>query len=282
MRHEKEGQMKIYISADIEGIGCIVRQEQSAPDGREYAWARKMMTAEVNAAVRGAFDGGATEVVVADSHNVGLNLVPDELDERASLIVGSPRPLCMMDGIDLGFDGVFLVGYHGMAGTADGNLVHIFNRRIAGVRANGVDIGEIGLSAGLAGYFGTPVALVTGDDKTVSEARRLLPSVDAVEVKRAIGAYAALCVPPQKSRQLVYDGAKRSMGCREAWSLWCVDPPVELEVRFTTSSSVDRVLRMPGVERIDGLTVRFQGRDFLEAFKAFNTMADLVELVAYI
>jgi D-amino peptidase len=241
-----------------------------------------MMTAEVNAAVRGAFDGGATEIVVADSHNVGLNLIPDELDQRVKLIIGSPRPLCMMDGIDLGFDGVFLVGYHGKAGTADSNIVHIFNRRIAEIRINGTSIGEIGLSAGLAGYFGAPVALVTGDDKTVSEARSLLPSVETVEVKRGIGAYAALCVPPQKSRELIYEGAKRSMGRAETWPLLSTDPPVELEVRFSTSSSADRVLRMPGVERIDGLTVCFRAKDFLEAFKAFNTMADLVELVAYI
>src|SRR5512136_2580249 len=105
--------MKVYISADIEGIGCIVRSEQSSPGGREYAWARKMMTEEVNAAIRGAFDAGASEVVVSDSHDTGLNLIPEELDERVSLIMGSPRPLSMMDGIGDKTDVVFLVGYHG-------------------------------------------------------------------------------------------------------------------------------------------------------------------------
>jgi D-amino peptidase len=274
--------MKIYISADIEGIGCVVRQEQSAPDGREYRWARKMMTEEVNAAIRGAFDGGAHEVVVADSHNVGLNLIPEELDARAELIMGSPRPLCMMDGIDQDFDAAFLVGYHGKAGTADSNLVHIFNRRIAAVRVNSMDIGEIGISAGLAGFFGTPVALVTGDDRAVGEAARLLPGVETVEVKKAIGAYAARCLLPEKTRALIYEGARRTMKRIGSWPLFQVDPPVELIVRFTTASSADRVLRMPGIERQDGLTVRFAGKDFLDAFKAFNTMADLIELVAYI
>ncbi len=118
--------MRVYISADIEGIGCIVRQEQSSVGGREYVWARKMMTEEVNAAIRGAFDGGAVEVVVSDSHNVGLNLIPEDLDERISIVMGSPRPLSMMEGVDMGFDAVFLVGYHGMSGTANSNLVHIF------------------------------------------------------------------------------------------------------------------------------------------------------------
>jgi len=274
--------MKIYISADIEGIGCVVRQEHSSTDGREYRWARKMMTEEVNAAIRGAFDGGAGEVVVADSHNVGLNLIPDELDARASLIMGSPRPLCMMDGIHLGFDAAFLVGYHGKAGTADSNLVHIFNRRIAEVRVNGIDIGEIGLSAGLAGFYKTPVALVTGDDQAVGEASRLLPGVETAEVKKAIGAYAARCLHPDKTRALIYEAARRTMKQSGSWPLFRVDPPVELTIRFTTTSAVDRVLRMPGVDRLDGVSVRYAGKDFIEAFKAFNTMADLIELIAYI
>lgn len=274
--------MKIYISADIEGIGAIVRQEQSSTDGREYRWARKMMTAEVNAAIRGAFDGGATEVVVSDSHNVGLNLIPEELDPRADLIMGSPRPLSMMEGIQSGFDAVFLVGYHAKAGTADSDLIHIFNRRIAEVRVNGIGIGEIGISAGLAGYFGTPVALVTGDDHAVAEAAALLPGVEAVEVKKAIGAYAARCPHPEKSRALVYEGAGGALARRGAWPFFKVGPPVELVMRFTTSSAVDRVMRLPGNERLDGVSVRFAARDFLEAFKAFNTMADLIELVVYI
>lgn len=274
--------MRIYISSDIEGIGAIVRQEQSSTDGREYRWARQMMTAEVNAAIRGAFDGGATEVVVSDSHNVGLNLIPDELDSRAALIMGSPRGLSMMEGIQASFDAVFLVGYHSKAGTADSNLVHIFNRRIAEVRVNGIGIGEIGISAGLAAFYGAPVALVTGDDRAAAEATALLPGIEAVEVKQAIGAYAARCLHPEKSRALIYEGAKRTLARRGAWPFFKVGPPAELVMRFTTSSAVDRVMRMPGNERLDGVTVRFAAKDFLEAFKAFNTMADLIELVAYI
>jgi D-amino peptidase len=188
----------------------------------------------------------------------------------------------MMDGIHLGFDAAFLVGYHGKAGTADSNLVHIFNRRIAEVRVNGIDIGEIGLSAGLAGFYKSPVALVTGDDQAVGEASRLLPGVETAEVKKAIGAYAARCLHPDKTRALIYEAARRTMKRRGSWPLFRVDPPVELTIRFTTTSAVDRVLRMPGVERLDGVSVRYAGKDFLDAFKAFNTMADLIELIAYI
>lgn len=273
--------MRVYISADIEGIGCIVRQEQSSVGGREYVWARKMMTEEVNAAIRGAFDGGAVEVVVSDSHNVGLNLIPQDLDERISIVMGSPRPLCMMEGVDMGFDAVFLVGYHGMSGTANSNLVHIFTGRIAEVRVNGRAIGEIGISAALAGYHGVPVALVTGDDQAAMEAINLLEGIETVEVKRGIGTYAALCHPPQKCRKLIYEGAKKALSRKDEWRTFNVPDPVELNVRFTTASGADRTLRIPGVERVDNLTVRFMCRDFIEAFRAFYTMADLVDLVPY-
>jgi D-amino peptidase len=274
--------MKVYISADIEGIGCIVRSEQSSPGGREYAWARKMMTEEVNAAIRGAFDGGASEVVVSDSHNVGLNLIPEELDERVSLIMGSPRPLSMLEGIDRGFDLAFLVGYHSMSGTLDSNLVHTFTGRVAELQVNGKAIGEIGISAGLAGYYGVPVGLVTGDDKAAREAQKLLGTVETVEVKKGIGMYAGLCLTPAKSRDLIYKGAKKTMSRIRAFKPFRIKSPVVLQVRFTTTSSVDRALRMPGTERVNNLSVRFKGKHFLEAFKAFNTIADLLDLVAYI
>jgi D-amino peptidase len=273
--------MKIYISADIEGIGCIVRGEQSSPGGREYGWARKMMTEEVNAAIRGAFDGGASEVVVSDSHNVGLNLIPEELDERVSLIMGSPRPLSMMDGIGDKTNLVFLVGYHGQSGTPDSNLVHTFTSRIAELKVNGKTIGEIGISAGLAGCYGVPVGLVTGDDKAIQEARQLLGTVETVEVKKGIGMYAGLCMPPARSRELIYEGAKRAMSGIKAFKPFRIKSPSVLQIRFTTASSVDRALRMPGVQRVDPLTVRFKGKDFMEAFKAFNTIADLLDLVSY-
>jgi D-amino peptidase len=274
--------MRIYMSADIEGIGCIVRQEQSSPAGREFGWARRMMTEEVNAAVKGAFDGGATEVVVSDSHNVGLNLIPEELDERVSLIMGSPRPLTMMEGIEAGFDAAFLIGYHAMAGTEDSTIVHVFMGRIGGVWMNGRALGEIGLSAALAGLFDVPIALVTGDEKTIAEAHGLLEGIETVAVKKGIGSYAAQCIPPKRSRTLIYESARRAMSRKQDWHPFRVQGEVDLRVRFTTASGADRVLRMPGLERIDGSTVRFRAASFLDAFKAFNTMADLIELVPYI
>jgi D-amino peptidase len=242
-----------------------------------------MMTEEVNAAARGAFDGGASKVVVSDSHNVGLNLIPEELDERVSLVMGTPRPLSMMEGIQTGFDAAFLVGYHGMAGTASSTIVHIYNGRVAEVKINNMILGEIGISAALAGYYNVPVTLVTGDDKTVLEAKALLGStVETVEVKKGIGAYSALCVSPIKSRNLIYEGARKAMDKVESLKPFMIESPITLHVRLTTSSSVDRLLMIPGIERLDGVTVRYQTNDLMEAFQIFHLMTNLSELVPYI
>lgn len=274
--------MKVFICADIEGVGCVVRSEHSSPSGRDYTMARELMTGEVNAATKGAFEGGATEVMVADSHNVGLNLIPERLDNRIRLVMGGPRPLAMMEGIQRGFDRVFFVGAHAMAGTSNSSIVHIFHGRVAKVLFNNVPMGEIGINAALAGYFGAPVALVTGDDKACEEARALLSGVETVEVKSGVGAYAAMCLHPERCRQLIFEGAKKTMNDSAAGTYLFPEGPITLEIGFTTASTVDRVLRMPGVERLDGLTVRYEGQNYLEAFKAFNTMVDLIELAQFI
>ena len=275
--------MRVFISADIEGIGCVVRGEHSSPEGRCHEFARQQMTTEVNAAARGAFDAGASRVVIADAHNIGLNLIPDQLDERVLLVTGSPRPLSMMEGVSLGFEAVFLIGYHAMAGTADSPINHTFTRRVAGLRLNGLSIGEIGLSAVLAGYYNTPVCLVTGDDRACAEAKTLLPDIETVEVKQGLGSYAAICLHPARCRELIYEGAGKALARASKPAPYVLpNGPVSMEVDFTTSSAVDRVTGLPGVERLSGVTVRYQGRDCLEAFKVFNIMTDLIGLVSFI
>lgn len=277
--------MRVYISADIEGIGCVVRSEHSSPGGREYERARRFMTAEVNAAALGAFAAGAVDVVVADSHNVGLNLIPEELDERIRLIIGSPRPLAMMDGIELGFDAAMFIGYHGRAETTDAVIAHTFTGRIAEVRMNDLAIGEIGLCALLAGHYNIPVVFMTGDDAGCREAEALLPGLATVSVKQGIGAYAAICPHPAVCREKIRTAAEQTMlRCRREGfpQPLTMAGPVTLRMRFTTASSVDRVLRMPRVQRVSGTIIQYQAADLPEAFAAFNTMADLVELTPFI
>lgn len=267
--------MKIYISTDIEGIGCVVRGEHFMIEGRDYPEARRLMTEEVNAAVAGAFDAGAREAVVCDAHNVGLNLLPELLDDRATLIMGGPRPLSMMEGIHMGFDAVFLVGYHAMSGTADSTIVHIISSRVAEVRINGVRMGEIGLSAMVAGHFDVPVALVTSDDAGASEARDLLETAETVAVKQGIGAYAAHCLHPATCRRMIRAAAAKALTRIDRFVPLAVEGPILLEMCFTTVAGADQALRMPGAERTDGLTVRWQADDALDAYRAVIAMAAL-------
>lgn len=277
--------MRIYISADIEGVGCVVRSEHSSPGGREFERARKFMTAEANAAALGAFSAGAVDVVVADSHNVGLNLVPEDLDERVRLIMGAPRPLSMMEGIALGFDAVLLVGYHGRAGTADAVIAHTFTGRIAEVRMNDLSIGEIGISALLAGYHGVPVVFMAGDEAGCREAEGLLPGLITVSVKQGIGAYAAICPHPRICRDRIQTAVAEVLHrcLQEGFPKPLeMSAPVTLQISFTTASSVDRVIRMPGVQRLGGTRIIYQADGVPEAFAAFNTIADLVELTSFI
>ena len=274
--------MRVFISADIEGIGGVVRGEQTGRDGADYAHARELMTAEVNAAIRGAFDGGATEVVVTDAHGIGLNLISDKLDERALLIIGTPRRFGMMEGIAPGFAAAMFVGYHASAGTAGGVIAHCYRRRIAEIRLNGMRVGEIGFNAALAGHFGVPVVMISGDETACAEARQLMPAIVAAPVKHGLGAYSAACLHSRKSRELIQAAARQAMTELNRSKPFDVKRPVTLEVRFTTSSGVDRCLRLPGVDPVDGTALRYAAKDVAEAFQLFHVMADLSELVPHI
>lgn len=275
--------MKLLISVDIEGVGAVVRREHSGVGEREYLRARQFMTQEVNAAIRGAYDSGASEVLVVDAHNVGLNLIPEDLDERVRLIMGSPRPLAMMEGIDRGMDAACFVGYHGMAGTLDAAIAHIFHGRIAGLTFNGLKVGEIGLNALLAGYYHVPVIMISGDGVACQEAASLIPGIVTAPVKESIGAYAGITLHPVKCRELIYQAVRQALPLTGAVSPLVLDSDgVAMEVRFTTASAADRALRLPGTRRISGDTLMYDAEDYLAAFRAFAAIADLMELVPFI
>src|SRR5512143_1801552 len=183
--------MRVYLSIDMEGIAGVVHEDQTNPvDPRcasEYARFRRLMTLEANAAIEGALAGGATRVLVNDSHWTMRNLLAEELHPGAELLSGGPKTWSMMEGIDRGWDLAALVGYHARAGTARAILDHTYTDRILDVRLNGVSVGEIGINAALAGAFGVPVVLVSGDAATAAEARALLgDSVRTVVVKEAV------------------------------------------------------------------------------------------------
>ncbi|MGW5028333.1 M55 family metallopeptidase, partial [Streptomyces albidoflavus] len=183
---------RILISVDMEGVSGIVHPRETHPDGYDYGRARALMTAEANAAVAGVLDAEpGAEVWVADAHGSYRNLLPEEVDRRARLVRGKPRPLGMLGGIDERTDAVLFVGYHVRAGAGPGVLAHTMSDALLDVRVDGRSLGEIGLNAAVAGHLGVPVVLLSGDDAACAEVRELVPGVRTVAVKEALGQFAA-------------------------------------------------------------------------------------------
>lgn len=269
--------MRIYMSADLEGIGGVVSGHQTNNTDREHERACRLMTAEVNAVIRGAVRGGATEITVNDSHGPMRNLLIEELLPPASLITGSPKPLSMMQGIAPGYDAVFLVGYHAQAGTLDGTLDHTFSGSIHRVQVNDVQVGEAGLNAILAAQFGVPVRLVTGDQAVTEEARRLLgPDVQVVAVKQACGRTAAWCLPLARIHQELEAGAERALASTA--EPLALEPPFRLKVGFERSSQADLAALIPGSARENARCLTFAHDDYVVLYKAFRAMVALASL----
>jgi len=178
--------LKIYISADMEGIVGVVTDAQLSPDGFEYERFREFMTAEVNAAIDAARAAGATEFVISDSHGNGQNLLIDRLPDDVTVIRSWPRELSMMAGIDDTFDAAMLVAYHAKAGTLRGIMAHTYTGKVFSLKFNDIEVGEIGADAAIAGYFGIPVVMVTGDGAACDEARALLGDIETVAVKEGV------------------------------------------------------------------------------------------------
>lgn len=202
---------KVYISVDLEGISGINGDDQTSAGQAEYARGRKLMAEDANAAIRGAFAGGATEVVVNDSHGGQRNLLPEDLDPRARLISHSFKRHGMVEGLDESFDSILFIGYHARAGAARGLFAHTGSGVVRDLQLNGVAVGEGGINAAMAAWYGVAVALVTGDDTAVEEVKALVPGVKGVTVKRAINTRAVELLPLAEARRLIEAGAKEAV-----------------------------------------------------------------------
>jgi D-amino peptidase len=244
--------MKVFISCDIEGVsGVVAAGPQTSPEGKDYGRARELMTGEANAAVAGAVKAGATEIVINDSHGPMTNILIEKIDPAATLVTGTPKPLSMMQGIGPDFQVAILVGYHSRMGTS-GVLSHtISGGSVADVWVNEVPVGETGINAGLAGYFGVPVALVTGDDEVCREARSLLPEVHVATVKWAVNRQAARCLPPAKARQLIEEETEKALKDLDSARIWLPGSPVTFKIEFKDSGLAENAARMPHVEVLD-------------------------------
>lgn len=273
--------IRVFISVDMEGVACVTHSDHVKLEGPEYEMARKWMTAEANAAIEGAFDAGATEVVVADSHGHMRNLLPDQLHEDALLVRGSPRPLSMVEGLDEGFDAVIFVGYHSRAGTARGVLAHSFSgSTVYAIRLNGLEVGEPGFNAAIAGHYRVPVALVCGDDTVDAEVKSLMPWAERVITKWAITPLSAKSLTPRAAQQRIRDGATRALGRLGDMQPLEIERPVRLEVDFMRPIYASLAMNIPGVEAVSGRTVAYTGASVLEAALVGRVMMDIASRMA--
>lgn len=267
--------MKIFISADMEGISGVVSLSHVEPDTKEYERFRKLMTKEVNAIVEAAYEFGATEVVVNDSHNNMDNILIEELHPKAVLISGSPKPWSMMQGIDESFDAVFFVGYHARAGSADAIMDHTYTGRILYAKVNGKLMSEAGLNGRLAGSFGVPVVLITGDKTTIECAKQELKDFVGVAVKEACGRYSAKVYPFEVVKELLRKGVKDALENLKRFEPTVEEEPVELEISFIRSAMTEMALLIPGITRKDARTVLYKAQSYSEAYRVFRVCATL-------
>ncbi len=270
--------MKILIAVDMEGISGVVHWEQVVPGQADYGRYRHIMTEDVNAAVRGAFEGGATEVLVTDGHYFGRNLLIEDLDPRARLNAGT-APLSMVAGVDTGVDGVMFVGYHARIGAPSAILDHTWSdERVANVWLNGRLTGETGLNGAVCGHFNVPVIMLSGDQTVCAEAHEWLGEVETAIVKQAHGRMAAECLPLAEAQQKIRAAATRAVKrLREgqAPAPLRLPSPITVVVDFIQSEMADRAMIFPGVRRGPDRHVEVVAEDMVKAYAAFRTLLAL-------
>lgn len=251
--------MKVYIVSDMEGATGVTHGEQTHAGGKDYERARKWLTGDVNAAVAGAFEGGADYVRVSDGHGTMRNVLLEDLDERVELVAGMglERDLCQLETIDDGFDLLLAVGYHAKVGTVEGILSHTW---IGGIvrefRMGGRVVGETGISAMTAGSFGTPLAMVAGDEALCREALDLLGDVETAAVKKGLGNRLALCKPPAATSKLIREAARRAVEGAARFKPFKVASPVEVVIRLPSGNLARQVAKSGGAELFEGDALR--------------------------
>ncbi|MGH9104573.1 MAG: M55 family metallopeptidase [Acidimicrobiales bacterium] len=265
--------MKIFISSDMEGTAGVVDWDQCRSGGPQYDYYTELLAQEVNAAIEGAVEAGATEVVVNDSHGKMANLKPDMLAGSARYLSGRYKPMYMMEGLGPSFDAIFFLSYHGSMGSDDSALSHTyFPGAIAEVTINGMVAGESGINALVAQAYGVPVVLVTGDETTVAEAGKFCPGARTVAVKRSVSRFAAESLHPLVARGLIREQAV--LATQEAASApkTAIEMPATVAVRFRTSDYAGLAARVGGVDRTGALSAAIFGSDPLELFSTFITV----------
>ena len=257
--------LKVYISADMEGVVGTVTSDQLGPAGFEYQRFREIMTAEVNAAIAAARQAGATEILVSDSHGNGENLLMDKLPQDIQLVRSWPRPLGMMEGIDDTFDAVLFIGYHASTHNPRGVRAHTMSSaNLTGIKLNGVLMPEAGISAAIAGHFGVPVVMLSGDDAIAEEATALLGDLETAVTKWSISFHSARTLMPEASYAVIREKVGAALARLGDFRPYELRGPVSVDISFKNYTPAEVLAYLPNVERVDSHTIRFVGKDMVE------------------
>ena len=257
--------VRVFISVDMEGIGGLGTGKMTNGTGKDYATGRELMTAEVNTVVKAIFEHGPAEILVNDSHGDMQNLLHTRLDPRVTYIQGNIKPLGMVQGLDGSFDAAIFLGYHARAGTDGGFQAHTGSVSVKGLWLNGVEVGEGGLNAHYAGSHGVPVIVAAGDATFVKQFSALV-STRAVATKEASGSQVARLVHPEVVRSRLRDATLEALAHLDGATPLQVSEPVNIRLRFASTTRADILQAIPGMRRVDGTTVEYDARDMTEAY----------------
>jgi D-amino peptidase len=275
-RHDNS--MKILISTDIEGVAGVVHHQQVRAGNPEYERARLLMTQEANAAIAGAFDGGATEVLVNDSHGDFRNMPAELLDARAQFVLGKPRYLGMMAGVEQGVAAVCMVGYHSRA-QGRGILAHTTNSfAFARILFNGQEMGEAGMYGALAGEYGVPVVMASGDDAFIEEHRPVFPQAVFVQTKRATGQTSGISLSPEAARAAIRAGVAEAIRRPRPPPL-VLATPLAVRVQTQSPALADLFCQWPTLQRLANDEVGFDAPTVEAAVRVVNCLSAMSALL---
>ena len=272
---DAQSRLRVHISVDMEGVVGVVTGDQLGPTGFEYARFREFMTREALAAVTAAREAGATEIIVADSHGNGENLLFEQFPPYVRVIRAWPRKLSMMAGVDAGVDAAIFIGYHASTNNAAGVRAHTFSSAtLTRVALNGVDMTEGSWNAAIAGHYGVPVVMVSGDDAAVAEVKAVVGDIETAAVKQNLGFHSAMTVTPEVSYQMIGEKVKAGLARRSTLKPYVVKTPVTVDVGFKHYLPAEVLAFLPMFERTSSHSVRFRAPDMGEASRIMNFITE--------
>ena len=265
---KSKNKLKVYISVDMEGVTDVIHWNETNP-GDDYNYYRMLMTKEANAAIEGAMNAGATEIVVRDAHSSARNIIPDLLNKKAKLIrEWSGGPLSMMEGIDNTFDAVVFIGYHAKAMSQNATLKHTMSGTILDLKVNGISLPEAGWNGLIAGYFNVPVVFISGDKAICEQSKNIFGNIYTLAVKEGIGD-ASINLHPEVSRELIKKGVKNAIENRSKIKPLKFKSPFTIEIQFKQESIANRLSYYPQAIRTGEYSVTYKNDNFYEIMRFF-------------